>query len=65
MNTTPCRERGTKETQLAEVLSPVSRKRTGRAYVALARAHSEKFVLHFEPVSFWKFLTSSAGETWK
>ncbi|PPQ86673.1 hypothetical protein CVT25_006748 [Psilocybe cyanescens] len=35
-------ERGTKETQLADVLSPVSKKKTGRAYVALARAHSEK-----------------------
>ncbi|KAG6819786.1 hypothetical protein H0H93_008701 [Arthromyces matolae] len=35
-------ERGNKETQLADVLSPVSRKKTGRAYVALARAHSEK-----------------------
>ncbi|KAF8903894.1 kinesin-like protein [Gymnopilus junonius] len=35
-------ERGAKETQLADVLSPVSRKKTGRAYVALARAHSEK-----------------------
>jgi hypothetical protein len=36
-------ERGTKETQLADVLSPVSKKKTGRAYVALARAHSEKW----------------------
>ncbi|KAF9528644.1 P-loop containing nucleoside triphosphate hydrolase protein [Crepidotus variabilis] len=35
-------ERGAKETQLADVLSPVSKKKTGRAYVALARAHSEK-----------------------
>ncbi|KIL60297.1 hypothetical protein M378DRAFT_84006 [Amanita muscaria Koide BX008] len=35
-------ERGNKETQLADVLSPKSRKKTGRAYVALARAHSEK-----------------------
>ncbi|KAG6810212.1 hypothetical protein H0H92_012858 [Tricholoma furcatifolium] len=35
-------ERGNKETQLADVLSPVSKKKTGRAYVALARAHSEK-----------------------
>ncbi|CAA7268260.1 unnamed protein product [Cyclocybe aegerita] len=35
-------ERGTKETALADVLSPVSKKKTGRAYVALARAHSEK-----------------------
>ncbi|KAG2143088.1 P-loop containing nucleoside triphosphate hydrolase protein [Suillus clintonianus] len=35
-------ERGTKELQLADVLSPVSRKKTGRAYVMLARAHSEK-----------------------
>jgi hypothetical protein len=37
-------ERGNKETQLADVLSPVSKKKTGRAYVALARAHSEKLV---------------------
>ncbi|GLB45200.1 putative TRAFAC class myosin-kinesin ATPase superfamily, kinesin family protein [Lyophyllum shimeji] len=35
-------ERGNKEFQLADVLSPVSKKKTGRAYVALARAHSEK-----------------------
>ncbi|TDL18799.1 kinesin-domain-containing protein [Rickenella mellea] len=35
-------DRGNKEMQLADVLSPVSKKRTGRAYVALARAHSEK-----------------------
>ncbi|KAI9569943.1 P-loop containing nucleoside triphosphate hydrolase protein [Boletus coccyginus] len=35
-------ERGHKELQLADVLSPTSRKKTGRAYVALARAHSEK-----------------------
>ncbi|KAH7886963.1 P-loop containing nucleoside triphosphate hydrolase protein [Phlebopus sp. FC_14] len=35
-------ERGNKELQLADVLSPASRKKTGRAYVALARAHSEK-----------------------
>ncbi|TFK37973.1 P-loop containing nucleoside triphosphate hydrolase protein [Crucibulum laeve] len=35
-------ERGNKEIQLADVLSPVSKKKTGRAYVALARAHSEK-----------------------
>jgi kinesin family member 22 len=27
---------------MAEVLSPSSRKKTGRAYVALARQHSEK-----------------------
>ena len=37
-------ERGNKEAQLADVLSPVSKKKTGRAYVALARAHSEKCV---------------------
>ncbi|KAF9458221.1 P-loop containing nucleoside triphosphate hydrolase protein [Collybia nuda] len=35
-------ERGNKELQLADVLSPASKKKTGRAYVALARAHSEK-----------------------
>ncbi|KAK0454144.1 kinesin-like protein [Desarmillaria tabescens] len=35
-------ERGNKETALADALSPVSRKKTGRAYVALARAHSDK-----------------------
>lgn len=38
-------ERGTKELQLADVLSPSSRKKTGRAYVMLARAHSEKYVV--------------------
>lgn len=37
------RERGNRETQMADVLSPLSRKKTGRAYVALARAHSEKY----------------------
>ncbi|KAG5641661.1 hypothetical protein DXG03_004527 [Asterophora parasitica] len=37
-------ERGNKEVQLADVLSPVSKKKTGRAYVALARAHSEKYI---------------------
>lgn len=41
-------ERGNKELQLADVLSPASRKKTGRAYVALARAHSEKCVLSFD-----------------
>ncbi|KAI3614956.1 microtubule motor [Moniliophthora roreri] len=35
-------ERSDKEAQLVSALSPVSRKKTGRAYVALARAHSEK-----------------------
>ncbi|KAK0203900.1 kinesin-like protein [Desarmillaria ectypa] len=35
-------ERDNKETALADALSPVSRKKTGRAYVALARAHSDK-----------------------
>ncbi|OBZ67407.1 Kinesin-like protein KIF22 [Grifola frondosa] len=35
-------DRANKETHTADILSPVSRKRTGRAYVALARAHSEK-----------------------
>ncbi|KAF9236661.1 P-loop containing nucleoside triphosphate hydrolase protein [Melanogaster broomeanus] len=35
-------ERGNRELQLADVLSPTSKKKTGRAYVALARAHSEK-----------------------
>ncbi|KAF8650678.1 hypothetical protein AX16_005116 [Volvariella volvacea WC 439] len=35
-------ERGHKEVQMAELLSPVSRKKLGRSYVALARAHSEK-----------------------
>ena len=29
--------------QLVDLLSPVSKKKTGRAYVALARAHSEKW----------------------
>jgi len=40
-------ERGSKEAQLADVLSPVSKKKTGRAYVALARAHSEKYVAFY------------------
>ncbi|THH03411.1 hypothetical protein EW145_g6275 [Phellinidium pouzarii] len=35
-------EQSNKEAQLADVLSPASKKKTGRAYVALARAHSEK-----------------------
>ncbi|KAF5336250.1 hypothetical protein D9758_014358 [Tetrapyrgos nigripes] len=35
-------EQGDKEAQLASVLSPASKKKTGRAYVSLARAHSEK-----------------------
>ncbi|THU97730.1 kinesin-domain-containing protein [Dendrothele bispora CBS 962.96] len=35
-------EQGNKEAQLASVLSPVSKKKTGKAYVSLARAHSEK-----------------------
>jgi len=35
-------DRDAQEVQLADVLSPVSKKRTGRAYVALARAHCQK-----------------------
>ncbi|KAI0697020.1 P-loop containing nucleoside triphosphate hydrolase protein [Cytidiella melzeri] len=35
-------EDSSKEVQMVDVLSPVSRKRTGRAYVALARSHSQK-----------------------
>ncbi|KAI5118492.1 hypothetical protein M0805_003523 [Coniferiporia weirii] len=35
-------EQSNREAQLADVLSPASKKKTGRAYVALARAHSEK-----------------------
>ncbi|KAJ6583010.1 kinesin-like protein [Mycena vulgaris] len=35
-------EKGNREAALADVLSPVSKKKTGRAYVALARAHSDK-----------------------
>ncbi|KAJ7443844.1 kinesin-like protein [Mycena latifolia] len=35
-------QRGNGEAVLADVLSPVSKKKTGRAYVALARAHSDK-----------------------
>ncbi|KAJ7112763.1 kinesin-like protein [Mycena crocata] len=35
-------ERGNKEMALADVLSPVSKKKTGRAYVALARQHSDR-----------------------
>ncbi|KAK1230587.1 hypothetical protein PQX77_006324 [Marasmius sp. AFHP31] len=37
-------ERGDKEAKLVAALSPVSKKKTGRAYVALARAHSEKII---------------------
>ncbi len=39
-------ERGTKDKddQFANVMSPVSKKKLGRAYVALARSHSEKCV---------------------
>ena len=37
-----CSEHSSREVELVDVLSPVSRKRTGRAYVALARCHSEK-----------------------
>jgi kinesin family protein 22 len=37
------REQGQKETSLAGALSPVSKKKTGRAYVSLARAYSEKY----------------------
>ena len=29
---------------LADVLSPISRKKTGRAYVALARSQTQKYV---------------------
>ena len=32
--------------RLADVLSPISRKKTGRAYVALARSQSQKCVSH-------------------
>ncbi|KAI0349857.1 kinesin-domain-containing protein [Trametes cingulata] len=35
-------ERGNRESHLADVLSPISRKKTGRAYVALARSHTQK-----------------------
>jgi len=49
-------EHGNKEVELAGVLSPVSKKKTGRAYVALARAHSEKYVLPV--VVLLKLLTS-------
>ncbi|OCB88535.1 kinesin-domain-containing protein [Sanghuangporus baumii] len=35
-------EQNSREVQLADILSPTSKKKTGRAYVALARAHSEK-----------------------
>ncbi|KAI0761109.1 P-loop containing nucleoside triphosphate hydrolase protein [Irpex lacteus] len=35
-------EDSSKEIQMVDVLSPVSRKRTGRAYVSLARSHSQK-----------------------
>lgn len=35
-------EHSSREVEMVDVLSPASRKRTGRAYVALARSHSEK-----------------------
>ncbi|KAI0630947.1 kinesin-domain-containing protein [Trametes polyzona] len=35
-------ERSNKDHRLSDVLSPISRKKTGRAYVALARAHTQK-----------------------
>ena len=38
-------ERGAKDkNDKIEVMSPVSKKKLGRAYVALARSHSEKYV---------------------
>ena len=40
----PSSERSNKDSHLADVLSPISRKKTGRAYVALARAHTQKCV---------------------
>lgn len=42
-NTRPSSERGDKDKRMSDVLlSPLSRKKTGRAYVALARAHTQK-----------------------
>jgi kinesin family protein 22 len=38
-------ERGDKEMKMADVMTPVSRKKTGRAYVSLARQHTEKYVI--------------------
>lgn len=43
------REQSHKETSLVDVLSPVSKKKTGRAYVSLARAYSEKLVILLYP----------------
>ena len=43
------REQSHKETSLVDVLSPVSKKKTGRAYVSLARAYSEKSVILLYP----------------
>ena len=37
-------DNSSQEVQMVDVLSPVDKKRTGRAYVALARSHSEKYV---------------------
>lgn len=42
-----CSESGSSELRMLSDLSPGSRKRTGRAYVALARAQSEKYVFGF------------------
>lgn len=42
----PDSERGAKDKDdKIEVMSPVSKKKLGRAYVALARSHSEKYVV--------------------
>lgn len=41
----PASETGNSELRMVSDLSPASRKRTGRAYVALARAQSEKYII--------------------
>ncbi len=50
-------ESGKGEMALAETLSPAARKKTGRAYVALARAHSDQcvasFPRHYNSLILW------------
>ena len=53
-----CSEQGNEEAQLAEALSPVSKKKTGHAYVALAQAHSDKFVTNYFIAKLSAFIQS-------
>ena len=58
------RDRDAQEVQLADVLSPVSKKRTGRAYVALARAHCQKFV-EYPNLLFIMLMAVTAGAIYR